>query len=449
MRVILVTVLTMERSTVLRGGEVLDELGQRRSELRLVGDTIVDVADTIEPSNDDDVVDARGCVIVPGLVDLQAHLREPGSGHIDSIESGTAAAAQGGMTAVVSMPNTTPCIDTPELVHYVNDRARAIGRCDVMTSAAMSVDRAGDRPTDIEALYGAGARLFTDDGTAVMDSAIVRNVMERVAQLPGAYVGQHCEDEALIAGGHINEGPVSARLGVRGRPAAAESIVVARDLQLAEMTGARYHVLHVSCAATIDVIVDARARGVSVTAEVTPQHLAFTEDALVDGNALFKMNPPLRSAADRQALRTALADGTIEAIATDHAPHPDDRKAQPVDRAAPGMTGLETALAAAITELVEPGIASLATVIGALSWRPARIAGLDHWGHGGPLVAGAPANIAIVDPQELWAVEPAELATRSSNNPFRGRELRGRVVQTFLRGSQTWSTRERVASARH
>ncbi|MEO1056077.1 MAG: dihydroorotase [Actinomycetota bacterium] len=437
----------MEQSTVLRGGDVLDELGQRRSELRLVGDTIVEVADSIEPATDDEVIDAQGCVIVPGLIDLQAHLREPGSGHIDSIESGTAAAAQGGMTAVVSMPNTTPCIDTPELVRYVNDRARSIGHCDVMSSAAMSVDRAGDRPTDIEALYEAGARLFTDDGTAVMDSAVVRNVMERVAQLPGAYVGQHCEDEALIAGGHINEGPISARLGVRGRPAAAETIVVARDLLVAEMTGAHYHVLHVSCAATIGLIVDARARGVSVTAEVTPQHLAFTEDALDDGDALFKMNPPLRSADDRQALRTALADGTIEAIATDHAPHPDERKAQPVDQAAPGMTGLETSLAAAITELVEPGIATLSTVIGALSWRPARIAGLDKWGHGGPIVAGAPANIAIVDPQETWIVEPAELATRSSNNPFRGRELRGRVVQTFLRGNQTWSTREQLAPA--
>ncbi|MEM9513992.1 MAG: dihydroorotase [Actinomycetota bacterium] len=436
----------MERSTVLRGGEVLDERGRQRAELRLVSDTIVEVADSIEPATDDEVVDARGCVIVPGLIDLQAHLREPGSGHIDTIESGTAAAAQGGMTAVVSMPNTTPCIDTPELVRYVNDRARAIGHCDVMSSAAMSVDRAGDRPTDIEVLYEAGARLFTDDGTAVMDSAIVRNVMERVAQLPGAYVGQHCEDEALIAGGHINEGPISARLGVRGRPAAAETIVVARDLLVAEMTGAHYHVLHVSCAATIGLIIDARARGVSVTAEVTPQHLAFTEDALVDGDALFKMNPPLRSSADRQALRAALADGTIEAIATDHAPHPDERKAQPVDQAAPGMTGLETSLAAAITELVEPGVATLSTVIGALSWRPARIAGLDKWGHGGPLVAGAPANLAIVDPQETWTVEPAELATRSSNNPFRGRELRGRVVHTFLRGSQTWSTREQLAA---
>lgn len=435
----------MERSTVVRGGRVLDELGSRPAELRLAGGSIVEVAESVEPGAADEVVDARGCVIVPGLVDLQAHLREPGSGHVDSIETGTAAAAQGGITAVVSMPNTTPCIDEPELVRFVHDRARAAGYCDVMSSAAMSVGRAGDRPTDIKALYEAGARLFTDDGTAVMDSGIVRNVMEQVVQLPGAYVGQHAEDESLIAGGHINEGPVSTQLGIRGRPAAAEAIVVARDLLLAELTGARYHVLHASCESTIALVLDARNRGVNVTVEVTPQHLAFTEDAVGGGDALFKMNPPLRSEADRQALRHSLADGTIDAIATDHAPHPDDRKSLPLDEAAPGMTGLETSLAAAITELVEPGLTSLETVIGAMSWKPARIAGLDRWGHGGPIVTGAPANIAIVDPGETWTVDPAELASRSSNNPFRGRELRGRVVHTFLRGTQTWSAREQLA----
>ena len=200
MRVILDTVSGMEHTVVIRGGDVLDERGRRPWEVRLAGGSIVEVAESIEPSVGDDVIDARGCVIVPGLVDLQAHLREPGEGHVDSIESGTAAAAQGGITAVVSMPNTQPCIDTPEMVRFVNDRAREFGRCDVMSSAAMSVARAGDRPTDIEALYEAGARLFTDDGTAVMDSAVVRAVMERVAQLPGAYVGQHAEDESLIAG---------------------------------------------------------------------------------------------------------------------------------------------------------------------------------------------------------------------------------------------------------
>lgn len=424
---------------MVRGGEIVDEFGRRRAEVRLAGELIVEIADSIEPRLGDEVVDARGCVVVPGLVDLQAHLREPGPGHVDTIESGTAAAAQGGFTAVVSMPNTMPCIDQPELVRHVNEAARVAGYCDVMSSAAMSVGRAGDRPTDIEALYEAGARLFTDDGTAVMDSAVVRHVMERVAQLPGAYVGQHAEDESLIAGGHINEGPVSAALGVPGRPAAAEVIVVERDLRLAELTGARYHVLHASCVGTLEAVERARHRGVDVTVEVTPQHLTFTEESVRGGDALFKMNPPLRSDADRDALRWALAAGTIDAIATDHAPHPDHRKEVPLVEAAPGMTGLETSLAAAITELVEPGLASLETVVAALSWKPARIAGLDRWGHGGPLVAGAPANLAIVDPDEQWTVRPDELATRSSNNPFRGRTLRGRVIDTFLRGDRTWS----------
>ena len=429
----------MSQSTVLRGGDVLDQLGVRRVDVRIVGDRIVEVAESIESTPGDETIDARGCVITPGLVDLQAHLREPGDGHVDTIESATAAAAQGGITAVVSMPNTTPCIDNPEMVRYVHERARAAGHCDVMSSAAMSVGRAGDRPTDIEALHEAGARLFTDDGTAVMDSAVVRQVMERVAALPGAYVGQHAEDESLIDGGHINEGAVSTALGVRGRPAAAEAIVVDRDLRLAELTGARYHVLHASCAATLDIVAAARARGVDVTVEVTPQHLALTEEAVSGGDALFKMNPPLRTAADRDALRTALADGTIEAIATDHAPHPDHRKDVPLVTAAPGMTGLETSLAAAITELVEPGLATLDTVIAAMSWRPARIAGLDRWGHGGPIIPTAPANLAVIDPSETWTVHTAELASRSSNNPFRGRTLRGRVRHTFLRGIRTWA----------
>lgn len=279
-------------------------------ELRLAEGVIAEVADAIEPGLDDEVIDARGCVIVPGLVDLQAHLREPGDGHVDSIETGTAAAAQGGITAMVSMPNTSPCIDQPDLVRFVNETARAVGWCDVMSSAAMSRNRDGDEPTDVEALYEAGARLFTDDGTAVMDSAVVREVMERVAALPGAYVGQHAEDEALVAGGHINEGIVSRQLGIRGRPAVAEVAVVARDLLLAELTGARYHVLHASCVATLDLVERARARGVDVTVEVTPQHLAFTEEALLDGDALFKMNPPLRTAADRSG-RIELPTGCI------------------------------------------------------------------------------------------------------------------------------------------
>ena len=436
----------MESSTVVRGGELIDESSRRRADLRITYGTIIEVADAIKAGASDRLVDASGCVITPGLVDLQAHLRDPGPDHVDSIETGTAAAAQGGITALVSMPNTAPCIDTPELVRYVNDRARALGYCDVMSSAAMSINREGDRPTDIEALYEAGVRLFTDDGTAVMDSAVVRAVMERVALLPGAYVGQHAEDEALIAGGHINEGPISARLGVRGRPAAAETIVVARDLALAALTGARYHVLHASCAETLELVADARRRGVGVTVEVTPQHLAFTEAHLEDGDPLFKMNPPLRSAHDRHALRQAVADGAIDAIATDHAPHPAQRKAGSLEEAAPGMTGLETSLAVAITELVHADSASLETVIGALTWRPARIAGLDQWGHGGPLIEGAPANLAIIDPHEAWTVDPGELASTSPNNPFRGRELRGRVVYTFLRGSQTWSSREPTAT---
>jgi len=426
---------------VIRGGEVIDRLGRRRVDLRIDDGRVVEVAPSIGPASGDAVVDARGSIVVPGLVDLQVHLREPGVGHVDSIETCVAAAAQGGVTALVAMPNTTPCIDTPELVHHVHERARAVGRCDVMSSAAMTVGRAGERASDIEALHAAGVRLFTDDGSAVMSSAVVREVMERVSVLRGAYVGQHAEDESLVVGGHLNDGEVAARLGIKGRPAVAEEIVVARDLMLAMLTGARYHVLHASCAGTLELVAAARARRVPVTIEVTPQHLSFTEQALASGDALYKMNPPLRTAADRQALRAGVADGSIDAIATDHAPHPDDRKAASLVDAAPGMTGLETSLAVAITELVVPGLAALETVIAAMCWRPARIAGLDRWGHGGPIAVGAPANLAVVDPAESWQVDPAGLATVSSNNPHRGRWLQGRVTHTFLRGRCTWSSR--------
>lgn len=435
----------MNDAVLLRGGEVIDAIGRRRADVAIGDGHIVAVGPALEPVGGVEVLDVAGCVVVPGLVDLQVHLREPGSGHVDSIATCSDAAAQGGVTAMVAMPNTDPCIDTPELVRWVGDRAREHGRCDVMAAAAISVGRRGDAPTDVVALHEAGARLFTDDGTAMMDSQLLRLVMEAAATLPGAYVGQHAEDEALVAGGHLHEGALSAALGLRGRPAEAEEIVVARDLVLARRTGCRYHVLHASTAATVDLVDAARAQGVQVSAEVTPQHLAFTDEALAGGDARFKMHPPLRPAPEREALRRALTTGRIDTVATDHAPHPDHRKALPLAEAAPGMTGLETSFAAVHTELVASGRWTLEQLVAAMSWVPARISGLDRWGHGGPVVVGAAANLAVIDPFERWVVDPAALASRSTNNPFVGRELVGRVVHTFLRGRPTWSSRAPAA----
>jgi len=427
----------MSGRLLVQGGEVVDQTGRRRADVAIEDGRVVQVAPGIDAPPDAVVLDASGCVVCPGLVDLQVHLREPGAGHWDSIASGAQAAAQGGVTAMVAMPNTVPCIDTPELVRWVRAEAERHGSCDVMAAAAISVGRRGDTPTDVVALWEAGARLFTDDGTAVMDSQLLRVVMQAAAELPGAYVGQHAEDEALVAGGHLHEGAVSAALGLRGRPAEAEEIVVARDLTLARLTGCRYHVLHASCAATLALVDGARRQGASVTVEVTPQHLTFTDDALAGGDTLFKMNPPLRAATDRDALRSALVGGRIDAVATDHAPHPDDRKARPLAEAPPGMTGLETAFAAVHTELVLSGRWSIEAAIAAMSWIPARIAGLDHWGHGSPVAPGSPANLAVIDPAERWIVDPSRLASRSANNPFRGRELVGRVRHTILRGEPT------------
>lgn len=424
----------MVHETLLQGGEVLDETGRRRSDVLIAGESVVAVAPTIASTPGQRVVDCSDCLIVPGLVDMQVHFREPGGESAETVDSGSRAAALGGVTAVVCMPNTTPSIDSPELVRLIRSLAAQSGLCDVHPSAAITMGRLGDQLVDMERLWEAGVRLFTDDGNAVMDSELMRRAFETSMRLPGAYLGQHAEDEALVAGGHMHEGAVARALGIRGRPAAAESIIVGRDLALAELVGARYHVLHASAEATVRLVADAKRRGVRVSAEVTPQHLVFTDEALAGGDALFKMNPPLREARDRDALRQGLVDGTIDAIATDHAPHPAERKRVHITEAAPGMTGLETMLASVLTALVHPGPLSLEAAIAAMSWKPARIAGLDRHGHGGPIVPGAVANLAVIAPDEAWRVDPFQLGSKSINNPFRGQTLRGRTRHTFLRG---------------
>jgi dihydroorotase len=283
-------------------------------------------------------------------------------------------------------------------------------------------------------LYDLGVRVFTDDGDCVGDARVMRHAFEYANALPGAVLAQHAEDPELVAGGHMHEGEWSAKLGIPGRPAEAETSIVARDLALARLTGGRYHVLHLSTAGAAALVRAAKSEGVRVTAECTPQHLTLTDALCASFDPVFKMNPPLRTVDDVEALRAALADGTIDAIATDHAPHAPETKDVPFEEAPPGMLGVETALAVAHTSLVEPGLLSLQQVFGALSWKSAGIAGLDAAGHGGPVAAGRAANLCVFDPNDRWVVDSARLASKSRNSPFEGWKLTGRVRHTLLRG---------------
>jgi dihydroorotase len=421
---------------VIRGGRVLDETGERVADVLVRDDAIVEVAPGLEVPTDARVLDAEGCVVAPGLVDIQVHFREPGREEAETIETGARAAALGGFTAVVAMPNTTPPLDDAKVVAAVLEKGRQVS-CLVTVAGCITQGRAGHELAPLGELYDLGVRVFTDDGDCVADANVMRRAFEYALALPGAVIAQHAEDPNLVAGGHMHEGEWSAKLGIPGRPGEAESTIVARDLALAKLTGGRYHVLHMSTAASAELVRAAKADGIRVTCEVSPQHLALTDAACASFDPVFKMNPPLRSEADVAALTAAIADGTIDAIATDHAPHAPETKEQPFEEAPPGMLGVETALAVAITKLVDTGVMTLAQVLGALSWRPARIAGLDAAGHGLPIAAGNPANLCILDPAEQWVVNPDRLASRSRNTPFAGWKLSGRVRHTILRGRPT------------
>ncbi|MDQ1456977.1 MAG: dihydroorotase [Actinomycetota bacterium] len=422
---------------LIQGGRVLDATGERAADVRVVDGAIAEVGPALAPTTGATVLDAEGCVTTPGLVDIQVHFREPGREDSETIETGSRAAALGGCTAVVCMPNTDPPIDDAAVVQSVLDRARAVGLCDVRPAGCITKGRLGEELAPLGELYDLGVRVFTDDGDCVADALVMRHAFEYAAMLPGALLAQHAEDPALVRGGHMHEGAWSARLGIPGRPAVAESTIVARDLQLAKRTGGRYHVLHLSCAASAALVRAAKADGVRVTAECTPQHLVLTDEACAHFDPAFKMNPPLREQADVDALRTALVDGTIDAIATDHAPHTHESKDVPFEDAPPGMLGVETALAVVLTTLVEPGILTLAQAIGALSWRPARVVGLDAVGHGGPIAAGSPANLCVIDPAQTWSVDGARLASKSRNTPWDGWKLTGKVRHTIYRGLPT------------
>ena len=417
---------------LIRGGTILQPSGRTVADVRIEGDRIVAVGPNLPVAAGSIVLDAGGCWVMPGLVDLHVHLRQPGGEDAETVETGSRAAALGGFTAVLAMPNTSPAQDCVEVVRAVRSFGVRAGLCDVHPAGAITVGRAGETLTDFESLYLEGVRMFTDDGNEVADAAVMRAAFTRAARLPGAVLGQHAECAALVLEGHLHEGRVSALLGLAGRPAEAEEITVARDIARARLTGGRLHILHASTARTVAHAKAAKAEGLDVTIEVTPQHLTLTEDACAGGDPLFKVNPPLRTAADVAALRQGLSAGVIDSVATDHAPHTSSSKAKGFADAPPGMLGLETALSVIFTDLVLPGLLTLEQMVTVMSCQPARIAGLAS--HGSAVAIKSVANLCIVDPQRSFTVDPAVTASKSRNTPFAGRTLRGKVRHTVLAG---------------
>ncbi len=413
---------------VIRGGTVVDATGSRPADVLIQDGVISTVGSKVGSVPAGTVVlDAGGCIVAPGLVDLHTHLREPGREEAETVESGARAAALGGYTAVVAMPNTEPAIDSAAVVRQVLELGRG-ACCDVRVAGAITLGREGRLLAPIAEMAALGVRIFTDDGAGVQDARLMRRALEYGSAL-GVVLAQHCEDASLAAGSHMHEGEWSSRLGIPGQPAEAEELMVSRDLALARLTGGRLHLLHLSTAGSLAMVKGAKASGLPVTAEVVPHHFTLTDAAVASFDPVFKVNPPLRTADDVAAVKAALAEGVIDAIATDHAPHAQEDKEVPFYQAAPGMIGLETALALALTELELP----IERILALASWQPAAIAGLTAE-HGGPVAAGRPANLCVIDPTAKWVVDPAALASRSRNTPYAGRALVGRVRHTVLRG---------------
>lgn len=430
---------------LLRGGRVLDPASGTDAALDVLVDdgSVAAIGPTLEVGGSVEVVDVAGCWVTPGLVDLHVHLREPGGEGSEDVASGSAAAAAGGFTVVGAMPNTDPVCDTATVAELVWRRGREVGLVDVRPVGAITRGLGGVELAPFGELRASAAAVdaFSDDGVAVADPLVMRRALE-YARAFDVVVCQHAEDPVLVEGGQMHEGAVSSRLGLPGRPREAEDVIVARDLILAEATGGRLHLLHVSTAGAVRLLRDARARGVRVTAEVTPHHLALTDELAEDYDPVAKVNPPLRTDEDVAALRAALIDGTIDAVATDHAPHGHEAKQRPWEDAPPGMVGLETAFAVVNTVMVRGAGMSPLDAIARMTAGPARVR--DVTGHGGPIVVGAPANLAVLDPERPWTPRADDLVGRSRNTPFLGRPLVGRPRHTLLRGA--WTLRDGVVA---
>lgn len=421
-------------SLLLRGARIVDPAGGRdeTADMRIEDGRIVEVGASLS-AHRAEVLDLMGAVLAPGFIDLHVHLREPGREDEETIASGSAAAALGGFNAVCAMPNTEPVCDNATVAQRIAAEGLAVGLVKVVPAGAITKGQEGRELASIGemARSDAGVSMFTDDGRGVQDAGLLRRAMEYIRGFDGI-CAEHCEVSSLSTGGQMNEGEFSELLGLKGIPALAEEVALARDLALARLTRVRFHAQHVSTAGSVDLIRSAKAEGVLVTAEATPHHAVLTDGELTEYDTNMKVNPPLRSAADVEAVRRGLADGTIDAIATDHAPHSEEEKEAEFEDAPPGMLGLQTALAVTLTHLVGEGSITLMQAIESLSTRPARILGLG--GFGGPLEPGSPANLVVFDPEASWVVDATEFASLSKNSPWISRTLKGRVIHTVFEG---------------
>jgi dihydroorotase len=416
------------KSLAIRGGTVVIENNEIRTDVLVCDGVIVELGNGLQG---DEVLDASGCFVLPGFVDLHTHLREPGREESETIETGSRAGALGGYTALVAMPNTDPAQDSVPIVEYVRLQGRRAGLVEVVPSGCITVDRRGHQLAPMAQLAAAGVSLFTDDGNGVQDPALMRRALEYAKDL-GVTLAQHCEVAAMTVGAVMHECACSSDLGVPGWPSIAEELMVHRDIELVRLTGAKMHFLHLSTRGSVDLIRRAKADGLAITAEVTPHHLSLTHELLTGFDPLYKVNPPLRTMSDIEALREGVLDGTIDAIATDHAPHPARDKELPLDLAPPGMLGLETALG--VVRSVLPLDARQVAEV--MSVAPARIAGIDDR-HGRWPQVGAPANLCVVNLDETWVAHAGSQASKSANNPFAGRTLRGQVRHTVFNGQAT------------
>jgi dihydroorotase len=419
------------RPILIRGGRVIDpSRGTDEVGDLLVADGKVQASGRDLGRPDDAlVVEAVGKVVAPGLIDLHVHLREPGQEDLETVATGAMAAAAGGFSAVCAMPNTDPVTDNQAAVGFIVSQAQRAAKARVYPIGAVSLGQKGKHLAEFGELVGAGAVAVSDDGKPVASSHLMRTALE-YARTFGIPVADHCEEPTLAAGGAMHEGLVSTRLGLKGIPAAAEEIMVARDILLAELTGGHVHLCHMSTRGSVELIRRAKEKGLRVTAEACPHHFTLTHEACEGYNTNAKMNPPLREPEDREAIRQALRDGTIDVICTDHAPHHYDAKEREFDDAPHGIIGLETALGLAVTELVDTGLLSLFDLVNRMSAMPARIFNLP----GGTLAPGASADVVVLDPTAAWTVRPEEFFSKSRNTPFAGRRLKGRAETTIVRG---------------
>lgn len=377
----------------------------------------------------DQVIDATGLVICPGLVDMHVHLRDPGLTYKEDIITGSAAAARGGITSMACMANTSPVVDTPELVTYITEKAKEGSGVQIYPVAALSKGLRGKEATDADALKAAGAVALSDDGNNVDDANLMRDVLIR-ARLLNIPVLSHCEDTSMVAGRAVNEGSVSRQLWLEGRPAIAEELIVMRDAMLAEETGAHIHVQHVSTAKSVDIIRRMKKKGVNITCETCPQYFTLTEDEMLAQGPMARINPPLRTAQDVKGIIAGLKDGTIDVIATDHAPHSMDEKSRPLVKAPSGMIGLETSLAITLTELYHTGKMELPAIIRRMTTNPSDILHLPK----GRMSLGVDADLTIFDPNEEWVIDPEQFASKGRNTPFAGRKVKGKVKYTIVKG---------------